>query len=696
MTRLSSLALLATTLVVPTTLSAQFPTEPPPAAPLGPVRFPPFQEASLPNGLKIILVENHQLPIVSFSLSIPTGAVNEPAAMHGLADMTAELLTKGTTTRTADQISERIEGVGGSLNASAGNDNFSISSTVLADHAALAFDLAADVLLHPTFPDDELELARRRTLSALRLAKSQPAAVAGRFFSHELYGDHPYGQSPTEETVQAITRDAVQQFASEQLKPQGSLLVIAGDLTLEQARDLARTHFGSWTGRVPDRSYGRPPRPHATDILLVNRPGSEQSNILVGNLAMRPGDPMYYGAVVANKVLGGGSDARLFQILREERGWTYGSYSNISRPLDVGRFQASAEVRTPVTDSALAELMHQLRRIRTEPIPDSTLRAAQGFLTGVFPLTIETPQQVAGQVAATERLGLGREYLSQYRQRIAAVTAQQAERAARAVIHPDSAVIVVVGDGTKIYDGLAAIAPVRIVDVDGNRMTPDDLAPPAATALDVDPGRLPTGTDSLGVSVQGQQVGALTRTTTVGADGVQYQMTMVIAMAGLNVGVTGQLHAGNLKPVTVHSTMALGGGAPLEATLTYDGGHVTGQRLVQPSAPGQRPTVADVDTTFAMDVYSSDQLITLIQAAPLSAGASFTVPIYQDDRNTQSMYTVSVAGRESLTVPAGTFDAWRVNVTGNEAATYWFAADGPHRLLKMELAGQPVSFELVH
>ena len=456
--------------------NAQYPTTPPPAAPLRPLQFPPFQEAALPNGLRLLVVENHELPVVSLSLALPAGTRFDPAAREGLAELVAELLTKGTQRRTAEQIAASIEGVGSSLSAAADADFLLLSTTVLTEHLDLAFDLVGDVTLHATFPESELELARTRTLSQLRIDQASPEALGNRFFAAAIYGNHPYGRRPSEASVKAIGAAEVRAFAAERLRPGGGLLVLSGDVTLPRARDLATRTFGTWTGAPP--AAVPPPAPPArkpTGILLVHRPGSQQSNILIGNLAQRAGDPLYYPSVIANRILGGGADARLFLILREQKGWTYGAFSRIVRHRDRGHFMANAEVRTPVTDSALVELLRQLRRIRTEAVADSELVSAKGYLIGSFPRQIETPGQVAGQVTTVKLLGLGEEYLRTFRERLAAVTPADVARGARHTIHPDSAVIVVVGDGQSVYDKLKALAHVRIVDAEGKALTPGDL-----------------------------------------------------------------------------------------------------------------------------------------------------------------------------------------------------------------------------
>lgn len=681
-----------TLLVVATPARAQMPTEPPPATPLRALQFPPFREAELRNGLELVLVEDHDLPIVSISLSIPTGAVNDPPGMRGLASMVAELLTKGTTSRTAEEIAAAIEGVGGSLNASAGNDFFTVSTTVLTEHADLAVELLSDVVLNATFPEEELELARTRALSALRLEKSDPGAIADRYFMRAVYGEHPYGLRETETSVEAITAQAVRHFAQEQLRPDGTLLVIAGDLTLDQARNLARRHLGEWRGRVPARSYGSPPVPRPTEILLVHRPGSEQSNIMVGNLGIRARDPNAYPARVFNRVLGGGADARLFLILREEKGWTYGSYSSVNSRYDVGTFEATAEVRTNVTDSALVEMLHQLRRVRTELIPDSELTNAKAYLTGVFPLTIQTPQQVAGQVSQQKRMGLGDDYLERYRERLASVNAGQAREAAARLIQPDSAVIVVVGDGGQIYDKLTPIAPVRIIDVDGNPLTPDDLV---ATASEVayDHAQLQPRRDSLHITVQGNVFGGMVTQVVQEEDALVYTSQTAVPLMGMNQETRVRMDAATLEVRSVDQAAQLQGQSG-ETHLTVRDDRITGH--AQTPQPGGVLKEADIDTALSTGLLVTDQIQVLMPALPLAQGESFTLNVLDTEDGSIKPYTITVDGVEEVVVPAGTFSSFRLSVAGgDENFTFYVSQEPPRRIVKWEIVGQPVVFELV-
>ena len=321
-----------------TALTQQYPTSPPAPMPLRAAQFPPFAEATLPNGLRLLVVANHRLPIVSISLSFAAGSKFDPAGKAGTAEMVAGLLTKGAGARDADAVAEAIEGVGGSLSASAGADFVTINANVLATDAPLALSLIGDAVLRPAFAETEIELYRTQTLSALQLEQSQPEMIASRVFARGLYGEYPYGRRQDPASVRAITRADLVTFHGARLRPGGALLVIAGDMNLERARSLVADAFRGWTGALPAAASALP-SPSArtrTEITLVHRPGSVQSNLLVGNLTWAPTDQRAYAATLANKVLGGGGDARLFSILREQKGWTYGAYSGFTQPRGQG------------------------------------------------------------------------------------------------------------------------------------------------------------------------------------------------------------------------------------------------------------------------------------------------------------------------------------------------------------------------
>lgn len=697
MTRARVLALAGAAFLcaTPTVSPAQgYPTEPPPAGPIRPMPFPPFREFTLPNGLQVVLVESQKQPVVSLSLSVPAGGAYDPTDREGLAEMVASLLVKGAGSRNAEEVAAAIEGVGGTISASADDDFLTVSAFVLAPHVPLAFELMADAVMRPTLPESEIELLRTQSLSNLQLEQTQPAAIAARMMARELYGTHPYARRPSPASVRAISRADITEFVGQRLRPRGALLVIAGALSEAEARRLVTSALGQWSGAPPAaRPMPAPPARASTDILLVHRPGSVQADIRVGNLTYPPTNPQQYAARLANQVLGGAADSRLFLILREEKSWTYGAYSSLSRPRGVGSFIASTEVRTEVADSALREILHQLRRITTEPIPAAEFAAAQGAMVGRFPLQVETVQQVASQVANAKRLGLPDDYLSTFRTRLAAVTPAQAQQAAQLTIRPDQAAIVVVGDARQLHGPLAAIAPVRLVGADGSPLPVEELESPAsggAPAFDMT--RLVASRDSFAVMVQGNAFGHQVQDLAREGDGFVYRESVRV---GGFVEQDTELRLasdGSLQRSTQTGRLQ---GAASSVELAVANGRITG-RVQTPATPAGPARDVAVDTTWAAGTLESNTLGALLPALPWAAGASWSFPVFNPAEGTVSPVTLTVTGTETVTVPAGTFEAYRVEMSGEGATmALYVTTAAPHHLVKMAPAGQPVEFVLV-
>ena len=666
-------------------LSAQaFPTTPPVAGQFRPLQFPPFRELALPNGMTFMLVENHEQPTLSISLSFRAGSYYDPSGKEGLSALVAEVLTKGTPDRDADQIAAAIEGVGGTISASSGDDFLTIGTDVLSDHAELAFTLLGDVARRATFPEQEVELARTRYLSALAVELSQPSSVASRAFQRELYGHNPYGRNTSAESYKAITRDDVAGFASRRIRPAGSLLVIAGDITLARAQELVNQVFGTWRGAAASApSVPAAPTKPSTDILLVHRPGSVQSNIVIGNTTFLPTDTGYYPARVVTHVLGGGSDSRLFAILREQKSWTYGSYAALRRYRGLGFWNATFEGRTEVTDSALSELLHQIDRIRTEVIPDSELNAAKGFLVGSFPLTIETPSQVAQVVTTAKLLGLGLDYVQRYRTRLSNVTAVRARAAAQRVYRRNALTIVVVGDGKALYDKLKIIAPVRLVDIEGKALDPADLNPQAAPVA-FDRSQIVPHRDSLQVLVRGTVGGAQIASVDVGGDSIVYTESTSIPMGGLQQRSIVVLNSDLTMRRTDQTGTARGESTTIH--LDYTAGRVKGSTL---------KSVA-VDTTIAPGTIDDNALQVVLTALPLAQGKTFRFNVFSSGEGVTKVISVKVAGVEQVQVPAGTFPAFRLELSGMQLPMVMHVSQqSPRRVIRIEPTGAPLVFELV-
>lgn len=666
-----------------------FPTRPPTASPLRPVQFPPFRDIALPNGMTLLLVENHEQPTLSVSLSFRAGNAYDPAGKEGVAALVAELLTKGTPTRNADQIAATIEGVGGSIGASTGDDFLTMSTNGLSDHADLAFALLGDVARRATFPDQELELARTRFLSSLEVELSQPDNVAARAFQKELYGRHPYGRNTSVAAFRAITRNDVVAFVARRIRPGGALLVVAGDITLARARALATGAFGTWRGAaVPAPAAPAAPTKRGTDILLVHRPGSVQANIVIGNTTFLPTDTGYYAARIAMHVLGGGTDSRLFLILREQKSWTYGAYAALRRTRGLGHWQATFEGRTEVADSALTELLHQIDRVRTEAIPDSELGAAKGYLVGSFPLTIETPRQIAAVVTTARLLGLGPDYVRRYRERLAAVGSTRARAAAQRVYRRNALTIVVVGDAKALYDKLKAIAPVRLVDIAGGPLDPADLNPTGGPVA-FDRAQIVARSDSFRALVQGNPFGGQATQVEIAGDSIVYseattiggfqQRSTVVLNADLTMRRTDQ--SGTVGPQQTHTQLA------------YGGTRVTGTAMTP--QPSGTPKSTAVDTTIAAGTIDDNALALLLPALPLEQGKTFNLNVFSSGEGVTKVVSIKVTGVEQVVVPAGTFPAFRLELSGMQLPLVMHVSQqAPRRVVRIAPTGAPIVFEL--
>ena len=660
-------------------------THAPDPLPLKPAAFPPFREALLPNGARLIVVENHRLPVLSLSLSFSAGRVADPAGKEGLAEMAGGLLTKGAGRRSANQVSEAIERVGGVVTAGAGTEFLTISAGSLSKDAALAFELVGDAVVRPSFDSTEIELMRTQTLSSLDLERSQPGSIASRILDGALFGQHPYARHPTPASVKAISRADLIAFQKARLKPAGALLVVAGDISLAQATALATKAFRGWTGApAPLPPPGALPARVRTDIVLVHRPGSVQSNILAANLTYRPSDPRHYAAVVANRVIGDGADSRLFKVLREQKSWTYGAYSALERRRATGHFVASTEVRTEVTDSALTEMLNQLRRIGSEPVPAEELAAAKSAITGSYPLNVQTAEQVAGAVTNVRLYGLGGDYLQTYRVKIGAVTGADVQAAARALIRPDAMAIVVVGDGAKILEGLKKIGPVSVVDVDGKPLAESDVNP-APQSLPVALGQLVASRDSFIIKIQGNQLGwsattvedipegkRLTEHTNIGGF-VEQQTVVDISADGamLKVRQTGKTQ-----------------GQPTSIELDYATGRVKGKANTVTQGG---PKSLTIDTTATAGTIDDNAIQGLLPALPWSPTATWSFTTFSGGQNEAKVTTLKVVATEAVTLPAGPVEAFKVEMSGGwQEATFWVTTASPHRLVKIAIANTPV------
>src|SRR5690606_15760460 len=348
---------------------------------------------TLPNGLKVFVVENHKLPRVTYSLVLDRDPILE-GDKAGLTTLMGDMLMGGTTSRSKDELDEAIDRIGARI----GVTSTSATASSLKKYNGQLLDLFADVLFHPAFPPSELDKLKKQLISSLAAAKDDPSSIIGVVRNAAMYGkDHPYGETETETTVQNLQVADFKAYYNTYFKPNVAYLAIVGDITVAEARDLVERYFAGWQkGEVPTHEWPPPPSPQGTKVVLVNRPASAQSVINVGYpLDLKPNNPDVIAVNVVSRVLGGGSSGRLFLNLREDKGYTYGAYGGVTPDELVASLNTSASVRNPVTDSATHEIIHELERMGKKTITQEELDLAKAALAGSFGRSLEQPSTIA-------------------------------------------------------------------------------------------------------------------------------------------------------------------------------------------------------------------------------------------------------------------------------------------------------------
>jgi zinc protease len=443
-------------------------------APLAPrqLNIPQPAETKLANGLQVLTVEDKRLPLVSFRLAFRSGDANDPADIAGLSDMMTHLLTEGTETRASKQIAEQVERLGATLMAGSGSDFTTVAASALSIFADEVLELMADVTLRPSFPQNEIELARENAKQLLIQQRAQPNFLATERVAKVVFGDHPYSRiSPTPESLDAMTRDGLKAFHDSTMTANNACMIAVGDIENEAMVDRLNKYFGDWQpGAVTAPIYPPLPAPSIRKAYLVDRPGSAQSNIVVSNPAIARTSPDYFPMLLMHTILGANASSRLFMNLREEKGYTYGAYSSLDARRVAGSFRVAAEVRTSVTGASLKEFFYELDRIRVESVSEKELADAKSYLTGVFPIRIETQEGLIEQLVSIRMFDLPDDYLHAYRDHVNAVTADDILRIARKYVTPDKAAIVIVGDARDITEQVKPYSEmIELYDTEGRR-----------------------------------------------------------------------------------------------------------------------------------------------------------------------------------------------------------------------------------
>jgi zinc protease len=446
---------------------------PEPGAPR-PYHFPHIHRATLGNGLRVLVAENHNAPIVALRAIVKSGADHDVAELAGLASLTADLLDEGAASRDAIKLAEDIGRLGGALGTGADWDASYLSIEVLSRTAGEAIEILGDVSFRATLPPDALDRVRSERLMEILQQRDEPAAIAGKRFAGLLYGSGAYGNPiiGTADSVSRISLDDARRFYAQHYIPNNSSVVVSGDIGPDEAVTLVDRAFGAWKrGPEPPRPTPQPNAIEGSRIYLIDRPQAVQSEIRVGHIGVARSSADYFAINVMNALLGGIFNSRINLNLRERHGYTYGARSTFAFRREAGPFVVSAPVRNEVTRESVEEVLAELRRIRTGDIEARELDETKSYMMGVFPATVQSASDIASRLLDMELYSLPEDYFDRYRENIAAIGRDDIARVANKYIDPERALIVIVGNAAQVREPLGTLGmPLHEIDLEGNQV----------------------------------------------------------------------------------------------------------------------------------------------------------------------------------------------------------------------------------
>jgi predicted Zn-dependent peptidase len=435
----------------------------PQVAPARPLKVPTVADRKLRNGLRILAVRRSSVPRAELRLRIPAGLVHD-SGDGARARLLADTLMAGTATRSSVDIAYELQRLGGSLDVGVDDDDLVVRGGVLAQNLKAYFALLADVIGNAAFPNDEVAVARDRIAQEIIIRQSQPQGIAADALDARVFGKHRYGRGlPKPDAVRRIGAGPIRKYHEQHVAPRGSSIVIVGDITPARASDLAEEAFGSWRGR-PAVAVPAPPPPPPTGVpaLLVDRPGSVQTNIRLAGKWVRRGTPDSYALALSHLVFGGYFSSRLVKNIREDKGYTYSPGSSVDHRRAASTFIVAAEVGTDVTGPALLEMRYELSRMVLLPVQQDELDSARRYLAGVTMLSTQTQSGLAGYLDTLTSAGLGIEYLKAFRSNLDAVTIEDVQRVSTEYLSPKNLLTVLVGDESQVGDQVRALEPLEV------------------------------------------------------------------------------------------------------------------------------------------------------------------------------------------------------------------------------------------
>ncbi|HUG42700.1 MAG TPA: pitrilysin family protein [Acidobacteriota bacterium] len=441
-------------------------SSPPPPARARNVRYPDCFEHRMENGLTVLTAANSRLPKVSATLALPIGQAHSPFDCYGLTQLTADLLREGTKRRSSEEISEEMDRWAIEYESEVTLEHTLLSVGALDRFLERALTLLTEMLLEPSFPEQELEKMKTRWRSELLSQRADPGFLAGERLSRQLFPKHPYGRvAMTPAELERADRESVQTFHATRFSPRGAYLLFAGAVDHSESIRLAERCFGDWTPpSIPMAALPEPTRHAAPGVYLVDRPNSVQTRLHVGSRCLRRSDPDLIPLSVANQIFGGGGSARLFLNLREEKGYTYGAYSQLSAFSQSGLLTAGASIRTDALSDSIRQTFFEMDRMQQEPASPDELHRSQSELIGAFVRRLETPASLGSMELVRRLYQLPENYYREFIPRIKSVTLEQVLEKAREWFLPERFSIVAVGDRSQIEPFLQELGPVRVFD----------------------------------------------------------------------------------------------------------------------------------------------------------------------------------------------------------------------------------------
>jgi zinc protease len=423
------------------------------------VKFPPYEVRTLANGMRVLTILHHEQPVVTMRLLVGAGAAEDPQGKAGLSSLLGNLLDQGTNTRSSSEIADQIDTIGGALGTGSGSDLSFANVVVMKDSFGVAMELLADVVRNPKFDPEEIDRQKQQAISSLQVSATDPDFVASTLFDRLVYGFHPYGLpgSGTPETLAGITRDDLLGFHRRYFVPNNMILAVVGDTTNDEAFAMAEKIFGSWPRAELTMPKPIEPPPPTRRVVVIDKPDAVQTEIRVGQLAIPRNHRDYLAWDLAVKILGGEGANRLHRVLRSQRGLTYGASAETQAMKQAGDYVAETDTRTETTGEALRLAVDEFARLQRNKVYEAELRDAQAFLAGTFPLTIETPNEIATQVLNAVFYELPLSEIATFRERVQAVTPDDIARVAQAYIRPDRLSIVLVGNARAFLPQLRAV-----------------------------------------------------------------------------------------------------------------------------------------------------------------------------------------------------------------------------------------------